>query len=219
MTTTHNASDELLLAYAAGQLSPAPALVVATHLAMSDDASQRFETFESLGGAILEEQPMAELAPDLFERMLARLDETGEDVRDEPHAEPDHGPLRLGVDLPGPLASRKIGRWRFIAPGMRYARVEVPEDPSFNVVLLRVGAGKALPMHGHSGTELTLILKGAYRDSSGRYGPGDLDEEGEETAHQPIVETDAECICLSAINGTMLPHGWLARMLQPLIGF
>lgn len=216
MTTTHNASDELLLAYAAGRLSAAPALVVASHLAMSNDSSERLAAYESLGGALLDEQPMAPLAADLFERTLARLDDPATEAFSSAQ---DHSRLNMGIDLPAPLAHRKISKWRVIAPGMRFARVEVPEDPNFNVVLLRVGAGKALPMHGHTGTELTLILKGAYRDTVGRYGPGDLDEQGEETEHQPIVEADGECICIGAIDGMMKPHGWLARMLQPLFGF
>ena len=67
--------------------------------------------------------------------------------------------------------------------------------------------------------ELTLILKGAYRDESGRFGTGDLDEETEATEHQPIVEPGGECICISAIEGRMKPHGWLARTIQPLFGF
>ena len=43
-----------------------------------------------------------------------------------------------------PLARREIGPWRWIGPGMRFARVEVPEDPDHNVILLRVGPGKAV---------------------------------------------------------------------------
>ena len=35
MTTSHKTSEDLLLRYAAGRLRPAPALVVASHLAMS----------------------------------------------------------------------------------------------------------------------------------------------------------------------------------------
>lgn len=216
MTTMRNASDELLLSFAAGHLSPAPSLVLASHLEMSDASHQRYAAFESLGGAILDEQPLMPLAPDLFERTLSRLDEAELEHKESRH---DHSDLNMGIHVPSPLFQRKIGKWRFIAPGMRYARVDVPEDPDFNVVLLRVGPGKALPMHGHTGSELTLILKGAYRDDSGRFGPGDLDEESETTEHQPIVEPGGECICISAIDGHMKPHGWLARAIQPLFGF
>ena len=211
-----NASDELLLTYAAGRMSPAPALVLASHLEMSGASHRRLEVFESLGGALLEEQPMVPLAPDLFERTLASLD-APEPMR--PTAHYDHSQMNFGVAIPSALAQRKIGKWRLIAPGMRFARVEVPEDPQFKVMLLRVDPGKALPMHGHTGCELTLILKGAYRDEGGRYGPGDLDEESEDTEHQPIVEPGGECICMAAIDGRMKPHGWVARILQPLFGF
>ncbi|WP_246748645.1 ChrR family anti-sigma-E factor [Rhizobium setariae] len=220
MATNNQASDDLLLAYAAGKLSPAPSLVVASHVAMSAQSEERLSMFESLGGNLLEEQPLAELHEDLFERMLMRLDIPDEQAVPDtaPHGN-DHASLDMGVTLPTPLAARQIGNWRCIAPGIRFAKVEVPEDPDFKVVLLRVRAGQALPMHGHKGTELTLILKGSFHDEGGTYLPGDIAEEDEQSDHQPIAGPEGECICLTVIEGSMRPHGWLARMLQPLIGF
>ena len=217
MTITHHASDALLLAYAAGHLSPAPALVIASHLAMSRQSEMRLADFERLGGALLDEQPMADVAPDLFGKMLARLDEP---LPEERIAVPrDHGVLDIGVDIPAPLAERQIGKWRTLAPGIRFAAVDVPEDTAHKVVLLRVAAGKALPMHGHTGSELTLILKGCFSDECGTYGPGDLEEEDSASDHQPIVGPQGECICLSVIEGSLRPHGWVARLMMPLFGF
>jgi putative transcriptional regulator len=216
MSITHHASDTLLLDYAAGRLSPAPALVLSSHLAMSSKSQQKLGQFERLGGALLEEQPMAQVSTDLFDRMLAQLDTP---VRPDPiSVGHDLRYLDLGMRAPQPLAERRISKWRWIAPGMRFAKVDVPEDPIYNVVLLRIGAGKSLPMHGHTGTELTLVLKGAFSDEGGRYGPGDLEEEDGDTDHQPKVEKDSECICLAAIEGSMTPHGLIARMMQPFIG-
>jgi putative transcriptional regulator len=217
MTINHHASDELLLAYAAGQLSPAPALVVASHLAMSQQSTQRLSIFERIGGALLDDQPLADLPPDLFDRMLARLDEPA--PKGQIRMPGDHSALDMGIALPGPLAGRRIGKWRTIAPGMRFANVDVSEDPKYKVVLLRVGAGKALPQHGHSGSELTLILKGQFSDAGGTYGPGDLEEEDGDSNHQPMVGSDGECICLTAIEGSLKPNGWLARIMMPLFGF
>jgi putative transcriptional regulator len=217
MAVNHHASDELLLTYAAGQLSPAPALVVASHLAMSGEDADRLSTFERLGGVLIDEQPMADIAPDLFEATLARLDAP---APDEPvRATLDHSGLDMGITLPAPLAARRIGRWRTIAPGVRFADVEVPEDPAFKVVLLRVGAGKALPQHGHSGSELTVVLKGRFSDGAGSYGPGDFEEEDIASNHQPVVGPEGECICLTAIEGRLMPKSWLAKMLMPLFGF
>lgn len=217
MAVNHHASDELLLAYAAGRMSPAPALVVASHLAMSKDDAGRLSAFEQLGGALIDEQPMADVTPGLFEAMLARLDEPAPAERaDVPF---DHDGLDMGIALPPPLAMRSIGKWRTISSGIRFAKVDVPEDPAFNVVLLRVGAGRALPQHGHAGSELTVILKGWFSDEGGTYGPGDFAEEDGHSSHQPVVSRDGECICLTAIEGRLKPNSWLARLVMPFYGF
>ncbi len=212
----HHISDELLLAYAGGRLRPAAALVVACHLDLCPECRERLRFFEAIGGVLLEQQPLADLSPDLFERTLARLDETPLVPALSPQALQARGPD--SIVLPAPLRDRTIGRWRWMGPGMRYARVTVEEDPQINLVLLGIKPGCALPVHGHSGSELTLVLQGAYRDRSGRFGPGDLAEEDEDSEHQPLVEDGMECICLAAIDGPMRPQGRIARLLMPLFG-
>lgn len=216
MTFVNQASEELLLRYAAGQLRPAPALVVASHLAMSPSSRRLVAGFERVGGALLDEEPMADLSAGLFERTLALLDAP---VRPENLAPVrHHEALGMGVAIPGPLARRSIGPWQWLGPGMRFARVAMPEDPDHNLVLLRVPAGRALPEHSHSGEEVTLVLKGSFHDESGRYAMGDLIHEDEETDHTPIVDMDGECICLAAIEGPMKIKSWLGRMVQPFLG-
>lgn len=216
MNFVNQTSEELLLRYAAGQLRPAPALVVASHLAMSPSSQRLVAGFESVGGALLDEAPMADLSAGLFERTLAQL---GTCVRPE-HPAPvrGHEALDMGIALPAPLARRSIGPWKWLGPGMRYARVAMPEDPDHNVVLLRVPSGRALPQHSHSGEEITLVLKGSFHDETGRYGAGDLIEEDEDTDHSPIVDRDGECICLASIEGPMRIRSWLGRLAQPFIG-
>lgn len=216
MNTVHQTSEDLLLRYAAGQLRPAPALVVASHVAMSQSSRAILGQFENVGGALIEEQPMAELSAGLFEATLARI---GDKAPNEPVAKVynyDH--LAMGVSLPEPLARRKIGPWKWLGPGMRFARVEMLEDPDHNLVLLRVPAGRALPEHSHSGEEFTLVLKGSFHDEAGRYRVGDLIGEDEETDHTPMVDEGGECICLASIEGPMRIKSWLGRLAQPFIG-
>jgi putative transcriptional regulator len=217
MAITHLASDSLLLDYATGRLSPAPALVVATHLAMAEESAGRLSELEAVGGALLDEVGMADVTPDLFERMLARLEEAAP-APQQPMPQ-DHSGLDMGVDLPRPLAERRIGRWRAIAPGVRFATVDVSEDPAYKVVLLRVGPNRGLPQHGHDGDELTLILKGHFSDESGTYGPGDIQEEDNDSSHQPMVGPEGECICITAIEGHLVPESWIARILMRVYGF
>lgn len=216
MNFVHQTSEELLLRYAAGQLRPAPALVVASHLAMSASSRRFAATLESIGGALLDGEPVAEVSAGLFERTLARLDAPVRPAGLAPTR--SHEMLNMDVAIPGPLARRSIGRWKWLGPGMRYARVEMPEDTDHNLVLLRVPAGRALPEHSHSGEEVTLVLKGSFHDEVGRYGVGDLIHEDEETDHTPVVDPDGECICLAAIEGPMKIKSWLGRMVQPFLG-
>lgn len=216
MSFVNQTSEELLLRYAAGQLRPAPALVVASHLAMSPSSRRLVAGYESVGGALLDSEPMSELSAGLFERTVAMLDSPP-----RPHVLPPvrgHEALDMGVPIPAPLARRSIGPWKWLGPGMRFARVDMPEDPDHNLILLRVPAGRAMPEHSHSGEETTLVLKGAFHDELGRYGAGDLISEDEDTDHTPIVDADGECICLAAIEGPMRIKGLLGRMVQPFLG-
>jgi len=216
MSVVNQTSEELLLRYAAGKLRPAPALVVASHLALVPSSRRLVSGFEAIGGALIEREPLADLSSDLLERTLARLDAAP--VPETPIALRNHDALNLGIALPRPLAARAIGPWRWLGPGLRCARVNIPEDLEHNVILLRGRARVALPEHGHSGEELSLVLKGSFQDESGRYVVGDLTVEDHESDHTPVVTDDGECICMLAIEGKMQFRSWITRLMQPWIG-
>ena len=73
-----------------------------------------------------------------------------------------------------------------------------------------------MPDHGHSGTELTLVLQGAFRDASDRFGPGDVEIATEADEHKPVAEAGLDCICLAATDAPLRFTGMLPRLLQPL---
>ena len=76
-----------------------------------------------------------------------------------------------------------------------------------------------LPNHGHSGMELTVVLSGAFKDSTGEYGAGDFQEIHQEgIEHAPIVRTNEECICLVVTDSPLKFNSLAARLVQPLIG-
>ncbi len=215
MTASRHPSPELLARYVAGSLSPAAALVVESHLSLCDDCAADERDMLALGGLLLEELPPSDLDARLFERTLARLDEKrpATAARPRPRATRD-----LGIVLPAPIAERATSGWRWMGPGMAYARLDVPEDPHTSLILLKIAAGKRMPTHGHSGEELTLVLQGAFEDEHGRCGAGDLAEEDDHTHHTPVVTGDETCICLASIEGRLRPHGLIGRLVSPLIG-
>lgn len=206
----HHPREETLAAYAAGTLPPGAALVVAAHLGFCRECRDLVHGFEAVGGALLESEAMADLPPDLFERTLALLDAP------EPPSPAPRG-ADIGIRLPPVLADIAVGSWRWSGPGLKIAKLDVPEIDGTKLMLMKIGAGQAMPRHGHNGLELTLVLQGAYRDAAGRFGPGDLADEDEDSDHQPVVEADADCICLVAVSGKLKLAG-IARLVQPFLG-
>ncbi|TCT06927.1 ChrR family anti-sigma-E factor [Aquabacter spiritensis] len=216
MTIRHHASDETLLRLAAGHLPPGPALVVQTHLAGCPDCRARLKVFEAVGGALLDEMPPERMSSEAFARVMARIDASPQPrpgaaprARRAPPAMPE------GMIVPKPLRDCEIGPWRWFGPGIRISRVEIPGAPKAGVSLLRVGAGRKLPEHGHSGIEFTQLLHGSFSDAFGRYLPGDLAEMGADVDHEPVVDPDGDCICLAALEGEMVLRGLMGRLIQP----
>lgn len=215
MTASRHPSPELIARFAAGSLSPSAALVVESHLMLCDSCAAAHRDMLALGGVLIERLSSAELDARLFERTLARLDEKRPALLATPTARP---PRDLGIDLPAPIAQRAMSGWRWMGPGMAFARLDVPEDRRISLVLLKIAAGKRIPTHGHSGEELTLVLRGAFEDEHGRVAAGDLAEEDDDTHHTPVVTGSDTCICLASIEGRLRPHGLIARLATALMG-
>ena len=215
MTMSRHPSPELMARYVAGTLSPAAALVVESHLALCVDCAASHRDMLAVAGVLLECQSPSELDARLFERTLARLGEK----RPASAPSPARRPARdLGIRLPAPIADRATSGWRWMGPGMAYARLDVPEDRTTQLVLLKIAANRRMPTHGHSGEELTLVLQGAFEDEHGRCAAGDLAEEDDDTHHTPVVTGEETCICLASIEGRLRPHGLIGRLVSPLIG-
>jgi putative transcriptional regulator len=71
-----------------------------------------------------------------------------------------------------------------------------------------------MPRHAHHGTELTMVIEGAFADETGRYGAGDLAEVEAEVNHRPVAEGPMDCICLVAEQGNPRFGGFLGRLLR-----
>ena len=76
--------------------------------------------------------------------------------------------------------------WKPVSGGVRQSVLKV--DSGAQVRLLSIPACAAMPNHGHNGLELTLVLKGAFRDEVVRFGRGDIEIANEELHHTPIAE-------------------------------
>lgn len=208
MTIRHHLSNPLLIAYAAGNLPEAFSLVVATHVSLCDECRARLESFEAVGGAMVESADSVAMADGSLAAVMARLG--AQDAAPAP---------RKRSLLPAPLLDYIGGdlaavKWRPLGMGVRQAILPTARGASAR--LLYIPAGQAVPDHGHRGTELTLVLQGAFRDDSDRFGPGDVEIATEEMEHTPVAEAGVDCICLAATDAPLRFRALMPRLLQPI---
>lgn len=221
MTVRHHLDDATLLRYASGDLDEAFTLIVSAHLAMCAPCRKAARTADEIGGRLLESGSEVSLSNGALDRAMECIDRGNEGFAARPSVQ--EIPAARGSDVPLPL-QRLLGRsldeirWKPVAPGIRKFNIDLPSNPKSTLQALYIAAGKAVPEHGHGGSEMTLILSGAYRDALGRFGPGDIADLDEHVEHQPKVEPDAPCICLVATEAPTQFHGFFSRLLQPLVG-
>jgi len=213
----HHLTDQLIVAYSAGLLPEAFSLVVATHISMCDACRAAVDAQDAVGGAILEDAGQAELSPDALDKCLAAIQNL-----------PPKSPIRLDdaipemsdTSLPEPLRQYVGGgleavNWRPVGLGVRQAILPTSREAS--VRLLHIPAGAEIPDHGHNGTELTLVLKGAFRDEFDRFGPGDLEVADPNVEHTPVAEPGEDCICLAATDAPLKFRSILPKIAQPFL--
>ncbi|MDD9718908.1 ChrR family anti-sigma-E factor [Dinoroseobacter sp. PD6] len=216
----HHLNDALLMAYSAGTLPEAFSLVVATHISMCDDCRAALAAHDAVGGALLEDTAEVELAPEALDKCLAAI-----------QALPPKGPIKLPKSMtngaaprssvfPSPLAEYVQGdvedvNWRSVGLGVRQAILPTSKEAS--VRLLYIPAGAEVPDHGHHGTELTLVLQGAFRDEFDRFGPGDIEVADPNVEHTPVAEAGEACICLAATDAPLKFRSILPKIAQPFL--
>ena len=209
----HHLTDALLMGYAAGSLPEAFNLVVATHISMCDTCRAALAEFEAVGGEVMLDADPVDMAEDALTAAMAR-------IMAAPRSEqPKAAPVR-GV-FPAPLRDYVSGdldrvKWRKIGGGV--SQMVLKTDGGASVRLLRIPAGTAVPDHGHRGTELTLVLQGAFVDETDRFGAGDIEVANEDLNHTPVAEQGVDCICLAATDAPLRFKGLLPRIAQRFIG-
>lgn len=198
--------DEGLVLDAASGAAPAAVRVLAACQAeLNDDAAQRLETAETAFGALLENGPRAPVSPALFESTLSQLDledGRGADVEAD-GAEKRDGVLPMALERILPEGEPIIWSPRF--GGMSECVIDGLCEPGVYVRLLKLPVGWRAPEHVHGGDELTLVLSGAFRDEVGRYGAGQVCHAASGHRHRPIVDGDADCLCLVVEFGPLRP--------------
>jgi putative transcriptional regulator len=217
MSTEPLSLDDLLMAHAAGKLAEPVALVVATHLALSPTSRLRYRRYLALGGSLLEGIEPVPLDKGAWERLAARLDELSPTTEEAAHPKLPGDP---GCGLPQPLRDylpRSLDelRWRHYGP--IFETDLVLGSHGYRTRLIRLRAGRAVPRHTHDGSELTLVLEGAFHDGFGHYRRGDLAIADAAIDHQPVADGDRDCLCLTVTDAPLRLTGPIGRFLNPFL--
>ena len=213
---THHPNDERLLDYAAGTAAEPVSLVIASHLAFCPRCRDEVQELDRLGGVLLEEMPPDAMSADSLERILARIE------RPESPVSAAAGPRLFAGnrDIPQPLRSyldRPLDDLHWRRCGAISELPLLPDVPNHSTRLLRIRAGAAAPRHTHQGNELTLVLRGSFRDDHGHYCCGDVDEADGDIDHRPIAGDDEDCLCLTVTDAPLKLTSPLGRLINPFV--
>jgi putative transcriptional regulator len=220
----HHPNEATITSYAAGSLPAALALVVGCHLQYCSECRNGVAAGEALGGSLMAGLAPKSLSTSARLNMLDRLSKqsefslAAEQNTDRPKQaeEPSRQLPRLLHRYFDQDKLKDLPWKRTLAPGLREVVVDCGEG---SVRLLRIAAGRKMPVHSHQGNELTLILSGGYSDALGQFNAGDVADLDGSVEHQPVADADEDCICLAGVDAPLAFKGWMARLMQPLVGF
>lgn len=205
--------DELLAGYAAGTLAAPAHALVGAHLEISGNNRNYVACLEALGGQALEGA-----GPVAFSDRDAALSAI---FADEGISLPRSPRIATSPELPDSLRcivgnSLDSLPWKTLLPGVR--EVKFGEIDGCNVNLLWVRRGRAMPSHTHHGTELTLVLKGGFKDADGHFVRGDIAFADHDVDHKPVADDDGEdCICFAVTEGRLKLTGLMGRLINPFV--
>lgn len=207
MTIKHHPEEATLMAYATGNLPEAFNLVIAAHISLCDQCRATVEACDAVGGSLLAQDDAVAMSDDSLAKVMARLDD----------APPPMPRKNFGGIFPAPLQTYVGGdldavNWRPIGMGVKQAVLTTSSEASAR--LLRVPGGAAIPDHSHRGTELTLVLQGAFVDEQDRFSRGDLEVADGSITHTPTAVPGEDCICLIVTDAPLAFKGLIPRVVQ-----
>lgn len=216
-TITHHPDIATLMCCAAGSQPEAFAAVVACHLSVCPACREEVRRMQEIGVALfdkLEPVPVS-CQPPVVAARAAEADIV-------PAPQPPRRPAAPHNGVPPPLSkcvccNLDDVEWRWAAPGIWVHPIALSHPGCCgDLRLIKVAPGKALPEHGHAGSELTIVLKGAYSDETGTYREGDVSDLDDSVSHAPVACPEQGCICLMASQGKPIFASFLARLFEPL---
>lgn len=210
-----DALDSLLAQYVAGGLPVPVFAMMEAHIAIRPQSRLLVSELEALAGSELD----AEAAPEIHDRetRLASIFDSNPDFK--PVSAVDHGKEadifpRALQDFVGYRAEEVP--WRTKLPGFR--EHDIGTFDGYEAKLLWIRAGRAMPAHTHEGSELTLVLDGAFSDAQGFHERGDIAIADENVDHRPVAASGRPCICFAVTTAPLKLTGSFGQLFSDIFG-
>tara|TARA_R110000850_G_scaffold23883_12_gene70228 strand:+ start:2071 stop:2778 length:708 start_codon:yes stop_codon:yes gene_type:complete len=205
--------DSLLARYVAGTLPTPARVLVEAHLELKPDNRIKVANLEAMAG--LELSAIDPVALDDRDAMLAavlgsRMPESSGLVQ---QSEARIFPKAL-YDFVGFDADDVP--WRTRMPGFK--EYELGDIEGCHVNLFWIKPGRTVPAHTHEGSELSLVLDGAFSDARGHYGRGDISVADDSVDHRPSADTGRPCIGFAVMDAPLKLTGSFRQLIGDIIG-
>ena len=213
MTIMRHPDPATLMGFSAGSLAEPLAAAVAAHVDMCAACRAEVADLELLGAALMAKVAAGEehTTPSIPKRSADHAA-----AASERHVDPT-GKLPRPLALAYRLSFDAIP-WKRLGPCVWHHRLSLSPGAAGDLRLLKIGPGRVMPDHGHGGSELTLVLEGAYSDETGAYRRGDMQDVDETVEHTPVADKETGCICLIASEKPARFKSLAGRLMQPWTG-
>jgi putative transcriptional regulator len=206
------AIDSLMAHYSAGTLSAPVHALVAAHLELSSENRAFVRDMEIASSVCIDEIEPEPLRHS--DAIISKIFDLEADRSADTQHEGTSGEMPQALLA---LCSTSIDDipWRSRLPGFK--EWDIPTNDGSHVSFMWIKAGHAMPTHTHEGIELTLVLKGAFKDEGGRYGAGDIAFADDDVDHKPVAEPGEDCICFVVTDAPLRLTGPIGRFFAPLL--
>jgi putative transcriptional regulator len=213
MTGSYDTIDVLMARYVAGTL-PLPAhVLVAAHLDIRAENRSFVAGLEDMAGTRLDGLSPVEIS-DRDARLAAIFDSPASSDAPRIVRKPSIMPAVLqdfiGFDV-------EEMPWRTKMPGFR--EFDIGEVDGCHVSMFWIKPGRKIPAHTHEGSELSLVLDGAFNDVTGRFARGDIAVADDAVDHRPTAENERPCIGFAVTDAPLRFTGPLHQRLTDILGF
>jgi putative transcriptional regulator len=217
MTISHHLDHATLVAFSAGTLSPGLSLLARAHLELCPACCKAAVAADEIGGNFMCRQEDVQVSAASRAAVMERIQTATLHRLPVARSTSESEVPRVLGEVIGTDDLDSL-EWKKAGPGVSMYKLPQQDGGTGFLGLLRIAPGRKMPDHGHGGSELTLILRGAYRDEIGLFSRGDIADLDESIAHTPMVSSEEDCICLTANDAPTRFRSWSARIAQRFIG-